>query len=69
MEFQETITNKHDEDSDEDEIRLPLDTQAILDEFLKNKTVQKSLELEQNDFEEDWVNSYAIFNKHSYCNK
>lgn len=69
MEFQETITNKHDEDSDEDEIRLPLDTQAILDEFLKNKTVQKSLEFEQNDFEEDWVNSYAIFNKHSCCNK
>ena len=44
-----------DEVADEDPIELPPDTLAILNEFLRNKSTQESLDTSHGNFEEDWV--------------
>lgn len=47
-------TKKNNEEELDDDLVLPPDTLAILNEFLLNKDNQKSLECEDM-FEEDWV--------------
>lgn len=49
-----------DEVADEDPIELPPDTLAILNEFLRNKSKQESLETSHGNFEEDWVRYFII---------
>lgn len=53
-------TSVGDESDVNDEIKLPADTQAILNEFLRQKKETESLEVQNNEsdgtFEEDWVN-------------
>lgn len=46
----------NNEEEDDDPVELPPDTLAILQEFLHNKDLQKSLEPEDM-FEENWVKS------------
>lgn len=46
-------------DSDDDDCRLPADTLAVLQEFLKEKELREQAEQSREktgtDFEEDWV--------------
>lgn len=56
-------TNQNDcEEQDGDTDTLPADTLAILQEFLRNKDLQKTVECEENVFEEDWVLQLNINN-------
>lgn len=49
-------------EADDDDLKLPADTLAILNEFLRNKNQTEQLELQDDGenssktFEEDWVN-------------
>lgn len=55
---------------DDDDIKLPADTLAILNDFLQNKNHTEQLELQidgtnsNNTFEEDWVGL-----EHEFCNQ
>lgn len=55
------INGQEDNSFDDDDIKLPADTLAILDEFLRNKSQAEQLELQidgdntDKAFEEDWV--------------
>lgn len=51
--------NENKEERDDDPVELPPDTLAILQEFLQNQNMQKSLESEDM-FEENWVQSFSI---------
>lgn len=51
--------NENKEERDDDPVELPPDTLAILQEFLQNQNMQKSLESEDM-FEENWVKSISI---------
>lgn len=42
-------------DTKNEDITLPPDTLAILQEFLENKKLQESVGLNSGSFEEDWV--------------
>lgn len=56
-----TITGiyANDDFDDDDAVKLPADTLAILNEFLRNKAYNETRELQQaesvNSFEENWV--------------
>lgn len=59
-------TEKFEED-EEVSVALPPDTQAILQEFLRNQSLQKTLECQHNVFEEDWVSQIVtLCHLHSY---
>lgn len=66
----DNIGKNTDEVADEDPIELPPDTLAILNEFLRNKSAQESLETNHGSFEEDWV-VYTYINHLRFikCNK
>lgn len=51
--------------SDDEEICLSAETEAILKAFLVEKSLREKLEKETNDFvfEENWVRIFLIFNK------
>lgn len=69
MDFLENRHEKTNQDGnkerDEDSVELPLDSLAILQEFLQNKTMQRSLECEEI-FEEDWVQPFFTLTKFIY---
>lgn len=54
---------------DDDDLKLPADTLAILNEFLQNKKQTEQLELQADGenssrtFEEDWVNEIRALKK------
>lgn len=48
-------TKMESKDENNEEISLPPDTLAILQEFLENKRLQESFESNSGVFEEDWV--------------
>lgn len=53
------MSGEQNDPFDGDDIKLPADTLAILNDFLRNKNQSEQLELQidgENDkFEEDWV--------------
>ncbi|XP_055305636.1 protein-lysine N-methyltransferase CG9154 [Sitodiplosis mosellana] len=53
MELENSV-KKADEVADDDRIELPSDTLAILNEFLRSKSMQESMETDHSNFEEDW---------------